>query len=198
MATGSGLNIGSNEASEAFGPVEEDDEDVFGASPFIGDDDLLDDDKPFELDRDVFGFDEDDVMSSAGPFSTSPFSASVDSAVSETPPARPTPGPSSSLSPNPMPSTAPVRNEGRSVLSGFEEDEDDFEDDLLDNDYDDADLGAVDPSEFFKFIPAEIRATRLPGTNERYPVLAILGVLLLLVMNIGGIALVYMTLTGSV
>lgn len=194
------LKIGSNEATEAFGDVAE--EDVFAAAPFIGDDDLVEDDQPFELDRNVFGYDEDedDGMSSVGPFSTSPFSADIDSdaEVSEKPLAKPVPAPAARVAPAAVPSSPSFgRTEERSLLSDFGEEED-FDDNLLDNDYDDADLGAVDPSEFFKFIPAEIKATRLPGTNERYPALVIVGLLLLLAFNVGGLALVYMTLTGSV
>ncbi len=190
-----GLNIGSNEATEAFGPIEADEEPAFTASPFIEDDDA-EDAMPFEVDRNLFGFEDEDALSaSAGPFTTSPFDEAFD---------EPAAAPSPALS-----SPPPVQAAPRTVLSPTEPDlldvddtfddeafdDEDFED--FDDDYDDAELGTVDPNEFFKFIPADIKATRLPGTNERYPALVLISLFLLLLLNVGAVTLVYMTLTGS-
>jgi hypothetical protein len=74
---------------------------------------------------------------------------------------------------------------------------DDYMDDDLLEDYDQAELGDVDPQEFFKHIPSEIEATRLPGTNERAPILGILFLLLLLALNVGAIAWTVMTLMNT-
>jgi hypothetical protein len=195
----SGLNIGSNEAPEAFGLIDDDDDDgqpVFSASPFIDDDG----DMPFELDRDVFGFDDDDEIISksvAGPFSASPFSVDPDEEV--LPAATPPPAPSAPVTLTPRPAEAaprsPVPRDNDRILDDLETD-DDF-DDVFEDDYDEANFGSVDPSEFFKFIPADIRPTRMPGTNERYPALMIVSLLLLFVFNGGALALVWMTLTGG-
>jgi hypothetical protein len=196
----SGLNIGSNEAPEAFGLIEEDaDDDVFNASPFIGADDDDDDEMPFELDRNVFGFEEDDEAGgkmSAGPFSASPFSADIDD---DEPPAKPAPPATTvpvTLAPRPAaaaPQRSPISRED-DLLDDF--DGDDNFDDFDDGDYDQADLGTVDPAHFFTFIPDDIKPTRLPGTNERYPALVMVGLLLLVVFNGGALALVWMTLTS--
>jgi hypothetical protein len=61
-------------------------------------------------------------------------------------------------------------------------------------DYDQAEFDKVDPDEYFRFIPAEITPTRLPGTNERYPALVILGLLVLVAANIGA---VYLLVAGA-
>ncbi|MBZ0303964.1 MAG: hypothetical protein K8J31_29770 [Anaerolineae bacterium] len=199
-----GLNIGSNEAVETFGDIEEE-EPAFNASPFIGDGDLMADDAPFELDRSIFGLEEDELPA-AEPFSASPFSADFDQDFEDEPRVS-SPVPPSAMTAEalpvrstPLPSAAP-----RSPVTAAEDDfrfaemDSDalFGDELSGDNYDDADFGTVDPAEFFKFIPAEIRATRLPGTNERYPVLVVVGLLLLVLLNGGALALVYMTLSGS-
>ncbi len=54
-------------------------------------------------------------------------------------------------------------------------------------DFDDAEMQKSDAEEYFQFIPREITATRLPGTSERYPVLALVGLLVMIVVNIGAV-----------
>jgi hypothetical protein len=197
----SGLNIGSNEAQGAFGLAEEeDDDDVFASSPFTAGADDDDDDIPFELDRNVFGFeDEDEGKAGAGPFSASPFSADIDDDELPAKPTAPAPVATTSsvtLSPRPAaPPRSPVSKED-DFLDDLDDD-DDFDAAFDDDDYDDADLGMVDPAHFFSFIPAEVKPTRLPGTNERQPALVIISLLLLVVFNGGALALVWMTLTGA-
>ena len=199
----SGLNIGSNEAPNAFGLVKEDDEEdeAFSASPFIGAANDNDDDMPFELDRNVFGFeDEDESKSSAGPFSASPFSADIDDEAPPKPAAASSPGATTAsvtLSPRPAAASprSPVSRED-DLLDQLDA-EDDFDDVFDDDDFDEADLGTVDPAHFFSFIPSEVKPTRLPGTNERQPALVIISLLLLVVFNGGALALVWMTLTGG-
>lgn len=66
--------------------------------------------------------------------------------------------------------------------------EDDLSGDLFYDDYDNlADSAAEedDPMVYFDTIPKDIKATRLPGEDERYPAALIAGFVLLLVMNIG-------------
>jgi len=194
-----GLNIGSNEAQEIFGG-EQSEHPVFSASPFIDDGGLIDEGIPFEIDDDVFGFDADTSEPADEPFSAAPFSTSVEFDSAE-PVSPPPPAPAPATAAPATPAASP-----RSLVSAPDSDfiQDDFDDDLFsddeffEDDYDDADLGSVDPQEFFKFIPAEIKATRMPGTNERYPAPVIVGLLLLVVMNIGALVLVYFTLSGAV
>ncbi|MAS36233.1 MAG: hypothetical protein CL610_19675 [Anaerolineaceae bacterium] len=193
-----GLNIGTNEAGEAFGV---DDSDLFDEGPFTGG-------EPFELDKDIFSQVDDDeefLTTDAGPFSTSPFTADLDfdedededdeapaAAASFPPPvARPAPRETTSI-----PLQSPAPRAADPMLSSFDVD-DDFDDIDLYDDYDDNDLVSVDPSEFFRFIPAEIKASRLPGTRERYPTAIILSLMLLFVLNIGAVALVFLTLSNG-
>lgn len=60
-------------------------------------------------------------------------------------------------------------------------------------DYDQAEFDKRDPVEYFAYIPKEIKPTRIPGTNERYPALVLLGALVLLAANIGA---VYLLING--
>lgn len=57
-------------------------------------------------------------------------------------------------------------------------------------------LDDIDPGEYFREIPDGIKATRLPGTDERYPALLVISLLLLIVLNIGAAALVATKLIG--
>jgi hypothetical protein len=63
-------------------------------------------------------------------------------------------------------------------------------------DDDTATLSDLDPSEYFRAIPPRIKATRLPGTNERYPALVLLGLFLLIAFNLGAVALLVAQLIG--
>jgi hypothetical protein len=64
------------------------------------------------------------------------------------------------------------------------------------SDFDQASL-EYEPSEMFRVIPDDITATRLPGTRERYPILALLLLLLGLAANGGAVALLISRLTGA-
>jgi len=73
-------------------------------------------------------------------------------------------------------------------------------DDLLQVDFDsdfddDAELEKPAADELFGYIPRAIRATRLPGTNEGYPIAIIAGLIGVLLLNVGAIALFIMNLT---
>jgi hypothetical protein len=141
-----------------------------------------------DIDDSLPAFDALDEQISSGPFDApddydDPFSSSP-------PPVKPAASPRSSMmSPS-------AKQSSGSLLADIEGD--DF-DDLDDFDLDEFDdnMSAIDPSEYFKSIPAEIAATRMPGTRERPPVALLLGVLLLLGLNIGAVALVVMTLTAG-
>ncbi len=79
---------------------------------------------------------------------------------------------------------------------------DDIEDEEVVNNafldaYDDVELEKLEASEFFQYIPKEIKATRLPGTRERYPILIILGFIGLALLNIGAVAFLVMNLTAQ-
>jgi hypothetical protein len=45
----------------------------------------------------------------------------------------------------------------------------------------------LDPSLLFRRIPQQIKPTRVPGTNEKYPALVVIGLLTLIALNIGAI-----------
>lgn len=52
----------------------------------------------------------------------------------------------------------------------------------------------VEESELFGYIPRSIKATRLPGTRERTPVVLVLAALLLIVLNLGAATLLVLRL----
>jgi hypothetical protein len=63
--------------------------------------------------------------------------------------------------------------------------------------FDREELEKLDASEFFQYIPKDIRPTRLPGTRERYPALLIIGFLGVILLNIGAVAFLVMNLTAK-
>jgi hypothetical protein len=64
-------------------------------------------------------------------------------------------------------------------------------------DFDQVELDKLDASEFFQYIPKDIQPTRLPGTRERFPVLVIIGLLGVVALNVGAVALLVMNLTAK-
>lgn len=58
-----------------------------------------------------------------------------------------------------------------------------------------SDIDDLDPGEYFRAIPDEIRPTRIPGMNESYPTALVLGLILLLLLNIGAVGLLAMNLS---
>lgn len=172
---GLNLNTASTPAMPAPPPV---DTSAAFTSPFVMDD----------IDDNAFGFDEDpDIPAStsaafgAGPFDSRDDLNFDDDDDDDVVPVRREP--SRMMSPsNPTPAAA-------DPLLGDMDDDDDLFDD-----YDQAEMGALDPSEFFAHIPLEIKATRLPGSKEREPVLALLVFIVLLFGNIGAIGLLVTTL----
>lgn len=57
---------------------------------------------------------------------------------------------------------------------------------------DEQSVGELEPSAYFVFIPDEIKATRLPGEDETYPTLVIIGMVLVVILNIVGIGFLAM------
>ncbi|MBL8155253.1 MAG: hypothetical protein JNM70_13800, partial [Anaerolineae bacterium] len=104
-----------------------------------------------------------------------------------TPPARTSPTPPTKLS-APPPSAAEL-----SAFSG------DFRGTALidDLDLDDAQADEIDLTEYFGYIPEGITPTRLPGTNERYPVAVIIGIVLAVLLNLGALALFIANMTAA-
>lgn len=90
---------------------------------------------------------------------------------------------------SPTPNTPKAADDVLFDLETVDLDNDDFLED-----YDQANLGEIDPQEFFKHIPVEIKPTRLPGVSERLPVLMLLGLILLVAANVGAVILVLNTL----
>lgn len=141
-------------------------------SPFLGADD-----------------DPDEDLFAGGPFSSAPV-------VEEAPPAPP-PAPSfsfqkppsfASTAKSPTPPAPPPRKGRREKKQ--KQPVDAFPAELKEVDAFFKDLGtpeaaAEEESELFGYIPKEIKATRLPGTRERTPLVLVLAALVLIVLNIG-------------
>lgn len=197
-----GLNLGGSESADVFGDIPRTPPPKPTTSPFFDSDSLFEDDDPFEVDESAFdigaqtmGLDADDEDDDDEGFSASPFMTDFDledeedeSVALRAVPVSPPPITSPAVS-SPIPQAS-----ADTLLDDLDDDE--FDDDIFEE-FDDRDFDSVDPSELFRFIPNEIKATRLPGTRERYPVLVIVGLFLLLVLNGGALALVYLTLTTA-
>jgi hypothetical protein len=69
---------------------------------------------------------------------------------------------------------------------------------LIDDfDLDEAPADEIDLTEYFRYIPEGITPTRLPGTNERYPVAVIIGIVLAVLLNLGALALFIANMTAT-
>lgn len=55
---------------------------------------------------------------------------------------------------------------------------------------------AIDPGVYFRAIPPEIKATRLPGMDERYSPIVIPMIMILVLLNIGAVAFLVLNLAG--
>jgi hypothetical protein len=135
---------------------------------------------------------DDDAMFSfsSGPFSAPDASPLPPASAAKTPPER-------KPAARPAPKKSPGREKAEALLDELELEQDDqigFGDGF---DQVGFDAGKMDASEFFQFIPKEIKATRLPGTRERYPILVILGLLVLIALNVGAVALLVTNLISG-
>ncbi len=184
----SNLNLGTSKgASNIFSP----DELEAAAAQFatLPDDD--DDDDILNLRAPVQDDDDD--------FTSGPFDAPVDTSFSEF---RNTPAP-----PPPTPAASPAAVSRQAPVQ-----ESDF---LLDDiaaettypatksspgrrrDFEEVGEMEYDDADYFLNIPKEITPTRLPGTREGSPVLPLLGVLLLLIVNIGALVFFVQQMTTA-
>ncbi len=177
------LNLGGASSAPAMLPPDaekfmsmsmDDDEDdeVFDINAALG---LADDD------------DDPDDLFAAGPFSA---------------PATPVPGgqKQKSASRTPLPPSRTPLPKGRSPA------DDSFLDELAEaptedadfvEDFDNEEFEKLEASEFFRYIPKEIKATRLPGTREGISIIAVVGLLVMIALNLGAVAFMVSHLTGS-
>lgn len=123
-----------------------------------------------------FGGDDEDFFQEAQP----------------TPPPKPRRELVSSASPTPP----PVSRSSDPLLEMVEDEELDAAA-LVEDFAEDGQVDRVDTDEFFRYIPKEIKPTRLPGTRERYPIWVIVGLLLTILLNVGAAVLLYTNLTSG-
>lgn len=175
-----GLNLGSSSPEPVIPeptPVPS------NSSPFV----LNDDDN-------LFGFDDEaDLPASINSAMPGPFDIADD--FEEPPSYSLEPMSSRSFASSTSSAFTSLRESDNELLGDIEND-DLLEGDLLE-DYDQAEMADVDPQEFFKHIPPEIAPTRLPGVNERFPILAIIVLLVLSISNGAAIYLLLQTLTQA-
>lgn len=180
----SGLNLGGNGPAALF-----DDEDVFEpVSPATN----LEEVQKFittsafddEDDDDLFGSDAG-VRMPEDLFSSGPFSA-PETAIA--------PAPKPRREKKAAPPLTPPPTRADTLLDEVEE-ADEFISEF--DDFDHMTLEAPDPSEMFRHIPKEIRATRLPGTRERFPILVLLGFIAVIAANVGAVYFLITRLTGG-
>jgi tetratricopeptide (TPR) repeat protein len=185
----SALNIGSAATSKPVLSTDIEEATRFISAPSFDDDDG-DDLASLRL-----GMGSNDDLDEVDDLLNGPFSAP------EAPPPPPTPAspPKRAIEP---PRQSPVSPKADPLLESFTRDDDDVAliDDEEDEEEGDAfnefDMGQLDASDFFQYIPKEITRTRLPGTNEHYPVMVILGLVLVILLNLGAAALLIMNLTS--
>jgi hypothetical protein len=137
---------------------------------------------PFTDDENPFGDDDEEPM----------LPPSQPALVSK-PAAPAAPPPPKTMPPTSAPRSAPL------MSPAVHDDDDLFNDD--DGDLDEfgngfGDLDDQDPSEYFKLIPNNIKATRLPGEDEKYPALIPLGIALLVILNLAAAGLLAVNLLG--
>lgn len=197
-----GLGIGSSASAEVFGATPDtNEEDLFAASnfPFMDNSAATEDEAEAEVDQiianEVFG----------GPFDAID---DIDETAFDESDSGPYPASDTSVDPDTASMLSPIEGSvRRSALDVEEEVEEEDEERFtypagrfMDEDDDDTFVEEPqDPAneDYFALIPQEIGPTRLPGTNERYPVLLILGLVVLVLGNIGAVVLLVMQLIGG-
>lgn len=186
----SNMNLGGSKTSTGtldtspFSATTFTDEDVFNDDPFSGpvpavfddDDDVFDDD-PFSADQTP-----DALRDTSGPFAVGSDDVDDDDLFGAPVPAQR----QSPVSPVSAPSPRRQRSSGYQEGAIFVDDDAYASGSNMDD----------DPDEYFRSIPASIKPTRLPGTDEPLPILLILGVVVLLALNAGAIALLIDRLAG--
>ncbi len=185
------LNIGGNAPDIKPGQL-----DGVNSLMSISDDD--EDDERFDVNA------VDDLFSS-GPFSQDLSTQQLPKAeptkaqspLRQSPLSSPPNSPTSSSAVPPITSKQPAKSAVDKTFDLFNDEDKLTRGGALVEDFDDADMEKLDADEFFQYIPAEIRATRLPGTNERYPVLALVGLLVMIVVNIGAVVFFITQMTAA-
>ncbi len=174
-----------------------------GASPFFGetaessmfgfDDDAFDEPKSAApaASRSVQGFD----LGGDGPFGTDFVDFDDDFESPAPSPVRAAAPPASRASKAPVLSPRPVVQQDDEDFGDID-DPQGFDRIPADMNYDDAQIDYSDPEEMFHYIPPDIKATRLPGTRERAPIVSVLGLVLLLLLNLGAVGLLIVQLAN--
>lgn len=199
------LGLGTGASTEVFGETETTgNDDVFSGSDFA----FLNSAASREDEEDVNQIIAEEVF--GGPFSTA---TDIDDTAFDEPDADDYLAPQNTASTNAAALRSPIERDLRSPIDDDDDTFDDEDDERFDAGY--SGFGGIDAIEdeddylyeeepqeagaevLFALIPQEISATRLPGTNERYPVLLIIGLLVLVLGNIGAVALLIMQLTGA-
>lgn len=184
----SNLNLGGNRPGSGVADAAA----QLSSMSFGDDDEEEEEDDLFSLiDRNAVD-DEDDLFAD-GPFGAN--ETGIPRSMTPPPVSKPAPAKAAASAPR----VSPGRNTSKSLLDAIDNDEEFDDTDFLeeDDDEDDLELDKMDASDFFQYIPSEIKATRLPGTNERYPALVILGVVAVLLLNAGAVAFMVMSLTAK-
>jgi hypothetical protein len=183
-----GLNLTSGGASEAAAAPASTSS---GSSPFgdIGDPDEIFG-KDF-FDDDDFG-DNSPAVASDDPFASGPFSSTAFDMPEATPAAPPRPS-AGMKSPGFESASSKVKSPAAEKASAL-----DFSGgDLFASDASfDVEMDEPDPSEYFQRIPKEIKATRLPGTSESISPALLLGLIVLLILNVGAVVLLVTNLNS--
>ncbi len=139
---------------------------------------------PFTDEESMFGVEEDEPILPPAP------PPSSKSSFPATPPPRPAPPVSA---PRSVPVMSPPPDDDADDLL------DDIESTDLDDQFDDdfaMDGDDQDPSEYFKLIPEDIKATRLPGEDEKYPAFVPVGLAVLIILNLAAAGLLLANLLG--
>jgi len=140
----------------------------------------------------------DDLFSS-GPFSEDLSTQQLPKAelIKPQSPLRSSPVSPSPVQPVPQVSSKPAKSAVDKTFDIFKEEDKVRRGGALVENFDDAEMEKLDADEFFQYIPREITATRLPGTNERYPVLALVGLLVFIVANVGAVIFFIKQMTSA-
>ncbi|MGQ9888713.1 MAG: hypothetical protein ACUVSX_09525 [Aggregatilineales bacterium] len=168
---------------------------------------------PFVADENLFGFaDEDETFTAprdktdmlaalrAEVYAEGPFDTDLEddaAYVSESEAQRPAAAPPAELPQSRLSASPPAFASAADeidIMPALEADA--FAPEMLES-YDDAEIGDLDPEEYFSFIPPEIKASRLPGTVERHHPLLLLALVALIGLNVGALLLVINTLTSG-
>ena len=172
-----GLNLGSEDAASTptATPVADETDSIFGSGDFGDFDSSSFDDSgftsgPIGASSDIdFGFDDPAVTVKPSPSADDLLADFRDAEIATSP-----------TDDAPIRSPAPTFSPSPGDFGGG---------DFITSDIDEVEPEELSPEEYFAFIPKEIKATRLPGTNEGAPIVLILVLLIAIGLNVGAVAL---------